>query len=282
MPSEFWWIAPLNFFLYLLYNVFCWHFNFSQIFPSMICFGFTFFLLIPLWEPLDVSLANADKGESLNFLLWFLSFLSTIFVPCSSVGCADCLAVFLLLVCLKKNLLLVFMPLTICFSNFLGPPFCFLHLTCRSFRSFLFSSSGTTSASWILLWNRGQNGDWLLYQAAATGSVSSTRVSAGRRVQFHHFSMWLLEVLLPHSPQANRSPWEQPGCFCRGNCGYRSALPAVTASAGQSKGRQIKKKRNNLCRKLRPFARVCKRCSACTAELANGSSIPCSVDLAPI
>lgn len=31
-----------------------------------------------------------------------LSFLSTIFIPCSSVGFADCLAVFLLLMCLKK------------------------------------------------------------------------------------------------------------------------------------------------------------------------------------
>lgn len=49
-----------------------------------------------------------------------LSFLSAIFIPCSSAGFANTLAVFLLLVCLKNNLLLAFMSLTICFSSFIG------------------------------------------------------------------------------------------------------------------------------------------------------------------
>lgn len=143
-----------------------------------------------------------------NHLIFYCDLIFTIFIPCSFVGFADCLAVLLLLVCLKKNILLAFMPLTICFSNFLGLLFCFLHLTCQRFCSFLFSSFGTTSASWILLWNSGPNGDWLLYQAPAMVSVSSTSASAGRRVPCHRFFTWLLEVLVLHSTPTGWSPWD--------------------------------------------------------------------------
>lgn len=148
-----------------------------------------------------------------------LSFLSTIFIPCSSAGFADSLAVFLLLVCLKKNLLLAFMLLMICFSNLLGLTFCFSHLTCQSFCSFLFSLSGTTSTSWIFLWNSGQNGEWLIYQALPMDSVHSISASVGRWVQFHWLSTWLLEVLVPHNSWMDGSPgyglaaseWGTPG-----------------------------------------------------------------------
>lgn len=170
-----------------------------------------------------------------------LNFLSTIFIPCSSVGFADCLAVFLLVVCLKKNLLLDFMLLMICFSNLLGLTFCFSHLTCQRFCSFLFSLSGTASASWILLWNCGQNGDWLIYQALAMDSVSCTSTSVGRRVPLtFHVAAWGSGT--PQFPNG-WEPWAWPGCFWMGNSSYCSAASAVATSATQSKGQQIKKKK---------------------------------------
>lgn len=72
---------------------------------------------VPKLGPPQFLPQRTNSLNSLSFFTIILSFCSTVFVPWISIGIIDALAGSFFLRCLKKDLELVLIPLSTCFSN---------------------------------------------------------------------------------------------------------------------------------------------------------------------
>lgn len=244
-------------------------FQFRHILPKWIWFYFFFSFFFPFYSTMVFSWSFSSKcrwRRSILLSTVVLSFLSAVFIPCSSVGSADCLAVFLLLVCLKNNLLLAFMLLVICFSNLLGLTFCFSHLTCQSFVLFYFLYLAQLQLLEFCYGTVDKMGtDWFIrlwQQTPFTVQVPLLEDGSSST----DFSHGCLRFWYPTIPDG-WEPWAWPGCFWTGKSWYCSSPSALATSATQGKGQQIKKKKKTV---LETASFVSS--AAHTAQLGNGST----------
>lgn len=117
------------------------------------------------------------------------------------------------------------------------PLFWFLHLTCQNFCSFLFSSSGTLQLLEFCSERVDKMGTDCFIRLQLRALLAAQVPLLGEGSSSTDFSHGCLRFWSPTAPERTGAP---------GNSRYCWAPCAVTTSASQSKGRQIKKKKQSV------------------------------------